>query len=209
MHLNATTAARIVPAIRKIYNDHADQYALATAKMTQFPGLNLDLDRFTGSLPGGPVLDLGCGAGRDTDYLTRRGVNVVAGDLSERLLTMTRRRCWPTAVVQLDLLNLPFADAVFAGVWACASVLHIPSLDHPRSFNEINRVLRPGGVAAISLQAGTDEGWKIGKRLTCPRWFSSRTPDSVVDELDAAGFTSVGVVHSPRGTWFIAEAVKP
>ena len=208
MRVNATTAAQIVPAIRGIYNDHADEYALATERMDQFPGLDLDLDRFAGSLTHGPVLDLGCGTGRDTDYLTRKGVGVIAGDLSERLLMRTSSRCSPAGVVQLDLLNLPFADAAFAGVWACASVLHVPSLDHPRSFAEIHRVLRPGGFTAISLKAGTGEGWEAGKRLACPRWFSLRTPDSVVTELEAAGFAFADVVHSPRSTWFIAEAFK-
>lgn len=198
----------VVARTRATYDQNADEYAMATGQLAQFPGLDLELDRFLGSLPAGPVLDLGCGAGRDTEYLGHRGATVIAGDLSERLLTMTRARCAPAGVVQFDLMSLPFRDGVFAGVWACASVLHLPRRHHVDAFREAHRVLLPGGLAAISLKEGDEEAWTTGGRLGSPRWFSLRQPGSVVGELREAGFVSTNVHPSGRGTWFIAEAVK-
>ncbi|PSL55527.1 methyltransferase family protein [Saccharothrix carnea] len=198
----------VVARTRATYNRNADEYATTTGRLAQFPGLDRELDRFLDALPAGPVLDLGCGAGRDTEYLVHRGVTVISGDLSERLLTMTRLRCAPAGVVQFDLTSLPFRDGVFAGVWACASVLHIPRRHHIEAFREVHRVLLPDGLAAISLKDGDEEAWMTGGRLSFPRWFSLRKPDSVVRELREAGFVRADVHPSGRGTWFIAEAMK-
>ncbi|MBN6034960.1 class I SAM-dependent methyltransferase [Amycolatopsis sp. 195334CR] len=208
MHLNLRGAAEIARATRHTYNEYADQFEQATRTLDQFPGLDLELDRFAAALPSGPVLDLGCGAGRDTEYLLGKGLAVISGDISERMLEKTRTRCAAAEIVQLNLLDLPFRDAVFAGVWACASVLHVPRDDHRRSFSELKRVLRPGGTAAISLQAGDYDGWKTGRRLPCERWFALRTSESVEADLLAVGFISTTTVYSSRGDWFVTEALK-
>ncbi|QFU85875.1 class I SAM-dependent methyltransferase [Amycolatopsis sp. YIM 10] len=208
MHLNPRSAAQIARVTRSTYNEYADEFARATKTLDQFPGLDLELDRFAAELPGGPVLDLGCGAGRDTEYLLGKGLVVISGDISERMLEMSRSRCATAGIVQLNLLDLPFRDAVFAGVWACASVLHVPRRDHRRSFSEMKRVLRPGGTAAISFQAGDHEDWKTGRRLPCERWFSLRTSESVEADLLAVGFASASSAHSSRDDWFVAEALK-
>lgn len=198
----------VVARTRVTYNRNADHYAMTTGRLAQFPGLDRELDRFLDALPPGRVLDLGCGAGRDTEYLVRRGATVISGDLSERLLAMTRARSAPAGAVQFDLMSLPFRDGAFAGVWACASVLHVPRLHHFGVFRGIHRVLVPGGLAAISLKEGDEEAWMTGGRLSSPRWFSLRRPDSVVRELREAGFAGADVHPSGRGTWFVVEATR-
>ncbi|MGM1064613.1 class I SAM-dependent DNA methyltransferase [Saccharothrix sp. Mg75] len=203
------TARGIARSTRRIYNERADEYATTTGHLDQFPGLALELDRFIDAVPrDGLVLDLGCGVGRDSEYLTARGATVIAGDLSERMLEMTRSRCDAVEVVQLDLLSLPFRGGVFGGVWACASVLHLPRRHHLEVFRELGRVLGPGGAVSISFKEGEAEGWMDGGRLSLQRWFSLRTRASVVSELQVAGFGSVRSTSSRRGTWFIVDAVK-
>lgn len=199
----------IVTMTRAVYNRYAGEYAATTGRLDQFPGLEGELDRFLNALPDGPVLDLGCGAGRDSEHLARHGAVVVAGDLSEQLLLMARSRCAPLGAVQLDLMSLPFRAGGFAGVWACGSVVHVPREHHLHAFREISRVLGPGGIASISLKEGDHEGWMSGERLPAPRWFSLRTPESVTAELRGSGFAAVRVVPSGRGSWFVVEAVRP
>ncbi|MGW4115086.1 class I SAM-dependent methyltransferase [Actinosynnema sp. NPDC004786] len=198
----------IVASTRVTYNRNADEYATTTGNLAQFPGLDRELDRFLDALPTGRILDLGCGAGRDTEYFVRRGATVISGDLSERLLAMTRSRCAPKGSVQFDLMSLPFRDGTFAGVWACASVLHVPRRYHIEAFREVHRVLVPGGLTAISLKEGDEETWMTGGRLSFPRWFSLRRPEAVVRELHEVGFAKADVHPSGRGTWFIAEATR-
>ncbi|MFI6306216.1 class I SAM-dependent methyltransferase [Amycolatopsis thailandensis] len=208
MHLNGEDLSALVSRTRRTYDEGAAEYARSTGRLDEFPGLDRELDRFFAALPDGVVLDLGCGAGRDAEYLIERGADVLAGDISAEMLGYTRRRCALFGSVQCDLLALPLAGGVLAGVWACASVLHLPRVAHPVVFAEMHRVLAPGGVAAISLKAGETEGWEREGRLSSPRWFSLRGPEAVVAELTGVGFVSARVLPCGRANWFIVEAVK-
>ncbi|WP_410646121.1 class I SAM-dependent methyltransferase [Amycolatopsis sp. cmx-4-54] len=208
MHLNDAALRALVSRNRSAYDESAAAFIRTTDTLDKFPGLDRELDRFFEALRGALVLDLGCGAGRDSEYLIERGAAVVATDLSEKLLRHTRCRCAAFGAVQCDLLALPFGAGVFDGVWACASVLHLPSEVHPHVFSEIHRVLAPRGVTAISLKEGDGEGWTRSARMPSSRWFSLRRPEVVVAELAATGFVSVRVLPSGRGNWFVVEARK-
>ncbi|SEP76321.1 class I SAM-dependent methyltransferase [Lentzea albida] len=207
MHLNDPQLQTIIATTRRQYDENAVQYALKTDKLEFFPGLQEELDNFHRMLPPGPVLDLGCGAGRDTRHLTSLCRKVVSADLSLELLKITRGGT-RTNVVQLNLLTLPFHDGAFAGVWVSGGLLHLPSAAHPHAFSEIYRVLNAGGATAISLREGETEGWHRGERMDQDRWFTLRRPDHVTRELVSAGFNAATWTYCGRRNWFIVEAVK-
>lgn len=207
MRLDDPRLPTIIATTRRQYDDNAVQYASRTDKLEYFPGLKEELERFHAMLPSGPVLDLGCGAGRDSRHLISLGHEVVSGDLSLELLKITGHE-QKTRLVQLDLLTLPFREGTFAGVWVSGGLLHTPGSAHPRAFSEIYRVLTAGGATAISLREGESEGWRRGERMDQDRWFTLRRPDHVVQEMTFAGFDSVVWTHCGRRNWFIIEAVK-
>jgi SAM-dependent methyltransferase len=122
--------------------------------------LTVDFRRFP-VRPGHRVLDLGCGGGRHAFELYRRGADVVAFDLDPaelapvtgmfgamRAAGEARAEAGATAISG-DAGAMPFGDGVFDRVIAAEVLEHIG--DDQRAMNELARVLRPGGLAAITV----------------------------------------------------------
>ena len=140
--------------------------------------LTVDYDRLD-VRPGMRVLDLGCGEGRHTFEAYRRGADVVALDLNEKDLATTASWCAAmelagevpatasATTVQGDLLSLPFPDASFDRIIASEVLEHIP--DDVTAIREMTRVLRPGGLAAV----------------TVPRWLPERVCWALSDQYHA------------------------
>jgi SAM-dependent methyltransferase len=117
--------------------------------------------------PGDRVLDLGCGAGRHAFEALRRGGRVVAFDadageleaVGGMLAAMREAGQAPPGasarVVRGDATAMPFADGGFDRVIAAEVLEHIPG--DQRALREIARVLRPGGVVAVTVPAWLPE----------------------------------------------------
>ncbi|MFN8637249.1 MAG: class I SAM-dependent methyltransferase [Chloroflexota bacterium] len=140
----------------------------------------------------GRVLDVGCGAGRDLDWLLGQGVNVVGGDLSAGMLAQARARVAPhgdARLVRLDMCAQPFPDATFAGVWCSASLLHLPKQLAPRALAGMRRILAPSGPLLLGIQEGDGEGWETGAYdAPIERFFARYHPDEARALLATAGF---------------------
>jgi SAM-dependent methyltransferase len=128
--------------------------------------LTVDYDRLQ-ITPGDRVLDVGCGNGRHAFEAYRRGARVVAFDLDRQELAAVAGLCGAmrlegevppgagSAPVSGDATVLPFADSSFDKVIAAEVFEHI--LDDQRAMNELARVLRPGGVLAVTVPAWLPE----------------------------------------------------
>ncbi len=117
--------------------------------------LTVDFERFPVG-PGVTLLDLGCGAGRHAAEARRLGATVVALDMSAPDLKEARDRLAEvdpdgtrSVAVQGDALRLPFADGTFDRIIAAEVMEHIP--DDAGAMAELARVLRPGGIAAVTV----------------------------------------------------------
>jgi SAM-dependent methyltransferase len=197
------------------YDRNASAYAAATEGFEGYPGLLAAISSFAAEVPARlPVLDLGCGGGRDARLLAGRGLRVVAADISAAMLTHARDRAESrlrpsVGYVRLNMLDLPFPDMRFGGVWACGSVLHLPSQDIPRALSNMWRTLAPGGKVALSMRAGNGEGWRAGGTLPGRRWFTFLDPSAFAAGLARAGFCDVEIQLVGRRDWFIALGRRP
>jgi 2-polyprenyl-3-methyl-5-hydroxy-6-metoxy-1,4-benzoquinol methylase len=106
------------------YNQHAADFAAQTAALDLAPLYDSFLRHVR---PDGRILDAGCGAGRDTVAFAERGHEVVAFHASEKMVRLARERAGCLATVHHMRFEEVAWRGEFDGIWACASLLHVPS----------------------------------------------------------------------------------
>lgn len=171
------------------YDQNAKKYSDATYIN---PPYDL-LDQFMGLLPSNPkILDVGCGAGRDTGLLTERGASAIGLDISKGLLKEAKKRHPHIEFVEANFLAIPFKENTFDGVWAHAALVHLETIDEVRkSLNEFYRVLENKGIIHIYIKK------KMGKEQTAivkdklsghERFFRYYTEEEIKEYLKERGF---------------------
>lgn len=139
------------------------------------------------------ILDLGCGPGRDLRAFRELGHEVVGLDGAARFVQMARRDSG-CEVLHQDFLALDLPAQRFDGVFANASLFHVPSAELPRVLAELRGALRPGGVLFSSNPHGSNqEGWQ-GRRYGT--WLDLETWRAVVG---GAGFVELEHYYRPAG----------
>lgn len=125
------------------------------------PGDDISLEEYLNFIP---VLDAGCGPGRDSRAFAATGLPVLGVDLSQGMLDeageRTARRL-PIGSIRyalMDLRRLELPDASCRGVWCSASLLHLPKRVAPRAMAELARVARPGAPVAVFLKDRQPDG---------------------------------------------------
>ena len=109
------------------------------------------------------ILDFGCGPGRDLRTFRDRGHVAVGLDGARAFVAMARASTG-CVVLQQDFLALDLPAARFDGVFANASLFHVPSHELPRVLRELRCALRPRGVLFASNPRGANrEGWQGGR----------------------------------------------
>lgn len=115
-----------------------------------------------GAIEGEPpfsILDFGCGPGRDLQFFLSRGHVPVGLDGCEAFVDMARSLTG-CEVLHQDFLALNLPAERFDGVFANASLFHVPSAHLPRVLREIREALKPRGVLFCSNPRGqNEEGW--------------------------------------------------
>ena len=119
------------------------------------------------------LLDLGCGGGQDADNFRQRGYRVVGLDRTNALLLAGRRRDPSLPLVLADLRQLPFQAMSFDGLWAAASLMHLPKTVARRVLIDLCSLVRPGGFLAATVTYGVKsgivtDGWVPGRYFA--RW---------------------------------------
>jgi SAM-dependent methyltransferase len=149
--------------------------------------------------PGGRLLDVGCGSGRDSRRFVELGYEVEARDRSSVMVAEARRLTGLPVVVE-DVLEMRDV-AAFDGIWACAMLLHFEESEFRVAVQRLARALKPNGALFISLKQG--ERVSNGDSRTFRFW----SLDAAIAELCVA--RSVGEQHTHfelAENWVVREA---
>lgn len=111
--------------------------------------------------PGASILDAGCGSGRDTKFFIEQGFKVTAFDYSPEMVRLASSFTGQE-VLQLSFEEVSLSDK-FDGVWACASMLHIPKKDMLSTLSKLGTSLKAGGILYISYKYGKSELMRGGR----------------------------------------------
>ncbi|MFC7194448.1 class I SAM-dependent methyltransferase [Halosimplex aquaticum] len=145
--------------------------------------------------------------GWESAAFAEAGFDPVSFDLTLSFLDQTRERVPGATVVRGDMRALPFADDGFDGLWACASLLHVPEAEVPATLDDFERVLRDGGVVLVSLKRSDAP---VDRDRESPydadeRHFERYDPETVTELFTDAGFTVRDV--GAEGDWVAVCAV--
>lgn len=139
------------------------------------------------------ILDFGCGPGRDLAAFRALGHEAIGLDGSPPLVAMARQHSG-CDVWEQDFLALQLPAGHFGGIFANASLFHVPRQALPRVLSELHAALRPAGVLFTSNPRGNnEEGWNQGRYgvfhdLAAWRGF-----------LETAGFLELEHYYRPAG----------
>jgi SAM-dependent methyltransferase len=139
------------------------------------------------------ILDLGCGPGRDLCHFRALGHDAVGLDGSKEFVAMARSKSG-CEVLHQDFLAMVLPKTHFHGVFANASLFHVPSKELPRVLGELNAALRAGGVLFCSNPRGNNEEGLSDDRYCC--FFDLETWRAYVT---AAGFSEIRHYYRPPG----------
>lgn len=143
------------------YNQNARDFVTDT-RTVEFAHMQ---NRFLDKLPAGAkILDFGCGSGRDTKYFLDQGYEVKAVDGSKELCKIASE--YTGITVQHMLFQELDAKEAYDGIWACASILHVPYGELKDIFVKMHQSLKAAGVIYTSFKYGTYEGDRGGRYYT-------------------------------------------
>lgn len=174
------------------YNKNALEYFNKTCKID----MSANCERFCRYVkPGGCIIDIGAGSGRDMRYFKTHGYEVEGIDASGELCRIA------SAYAEAQVLNIPVSEWIpshrYDGVWANASILHLPRTEIAGFFNKLPVILNPSGAAYISMKTGIDSGYD-----DAGRYFTAITEQELrefVTEENGLKITEI---------WYSADALQ-
>jgi len=174
------------------YDSRADDFWQGTRDHDVSQNMAALLKHIKGAPPF-TILDFGCGPGRDLKAFSDFGHVAVGLEGSARFAAMAREYSG-CEVLEQDFLALDLPAARFDGVFANASLFHVPGRELPRVLRQLHASLKPGGVLFSSNPRGAnEEGWNRG------RYGAYHDLEAWRRYLTAAGFAELEHYYRPPG----------
>jgi SAM-dependent methyltransferase len=214
-----------IQSVRQSYDHLSDEYARHLFDELRNKPLDRQLlDRFASATAGrGKVADMGCGPGQIARHLHDAGVEVFGLDLSPRMVEQARQLNPAISFQEGNLMALSLEDNSLVGIVAFYAIVNIPEESLPKVFQEIERVLQPGGLLLLAFHIGDEvvpvkELW--GRSIAMD--FFLFQPSAIRQSLEAARLKVEEIIerepyapdveHQSRRAYFFArkpESVAP
>jgi SAM-dependent methyltransferase len=188
-------AARIVDLTLQHYNQRAEEFRAGTQAHDVSQNIGALLRHIEATAPY-RILDFGCGPGRDLRTFGALGHLAIGLEGAAQFVAMARADSG-CEVWQQDFLQLELPDRSFDGVYANASLFHVPGRELPRVLGQLHATLKDGGVLFSSNPRGdNEEGWNRGRYGAYHDWETWR------GYLADAGFLELDHYYRPTGLPF-------
>ncbi|AZP12452.1 class I SAM-dependent methyltransferase [Undibacterium parvum] len=192
MKLNEQELSQLSERTLAHYDQNAEDFFIGTREHDVRQNITALLEQIQSAAPL-RILDVGCGPGRDLKTFTELGHVAIGLEGSARFVEMARAYSG-CEVWQQDFLNLKLPDTYFDGMFANASLFHIPSLSLPKVLGQLHASLKPDGVLFSSNPRGNNqEGWnreRYGVYYDLATWR---------EYMQAAGFIELAHYYRPPG----------
>lgn len=183
---------KIVSATLEHYEQRAADFWRGTRDHDVRQNIEALLRHIEGAAPF-TILDLGCGPGRDLRAFRDLGHVAVGLEAAPTFAAMARKYSG-CEVLEQDFLKLDLPPGRFDGVFANASLFHVPGRELPRVLRELRAALKPRGVLFSSNPRGlNEEGWNRG------RYGAYWDYETWRRHLTDAGFTVLEYYYRPPG----------
>jgi SAM-dependent methyltransferase len=183
-------------AIADLTLQHYNQRAEAFWEGTRDHDVSQNIAAILRHMSGDPpfaLLDFGCGPGRDLKAFAEAGHMAIGLEGAPRFAEMAREHSGCDVWLQ-DFLKLDLPEDRFDGIFANATLFHVPTRELPRVLRELRASLKPGGVLFSSIPRGhNEEGWNDG------RYGVFHDPESWRRHGCAAGFVEIEHYYRPAG----------
>jgi SAM-dependent methyltransferase len=144
----------------------------------------------------GTILDLGCGPGRDLVTFKRHGHTAIGLDATPAFVEMAQQASG-CEVWQQSFLSLDLPPETFDGIFANASLIHVPRTQMVRVLKDLWRSLVPAGAIVMSMVRGDHEGYSI--RPTGYRYVAGWEYETLAPCVEQAGFKILHHYYRPPG----------
>ena len=192
MKLSPQDLTKIANVTLEHYNRHAQDFWRGTRGHDVSQNVAALLQAIEGDPPF-TILDFGCGPGRDLKAFVERGHVAVGLEGAADFAAMARAHSG-CEVWQQDFLKLDLPDQYFDGVFANASLFHVPAQELPRVLLQLNAALKPHGVLFASNPRGDNqEGWN-GER-----YGTYHDLETWRRYVSGAGFAELSHYYRPAG----------
>lgn len=149
----------------------------------------VSLDKFVNYVKEGKVLDIGCADGLESDYLSKKHLQVTGIDISSIFISKASNKYPLVEFKTMDMEDLIYPNSTFNGIWASASFIHIPKERAGDVMSNFHRVLKKDGILFISTKFGNyNRLWKNRFMNWGERHFSHYTKKELCEVVEESGF---------------------